>query len=237
MDKIGPLCRSAEDCAIVFDIIRGADPLDRTTRDARFVFDNEIEPSGLRVGYFKEAFDQDYRGRKNDLRTVKELKALGIKLEEVTFPDDLPVNALRIILNAEAAAAFDDLTRSDRDTLLVRQNRWAWPNSFRQSRFITAVEYIQANRFRYLLVQEMDQLMKNYDLIVTPSYGGAQLLITNLTGHPCVVIPNGYDDNGSPTSISFIGNLFGEGIILSVANQYQRVTPFENEHPEHFINN
>jgi Asp-tRNA(Asn)/Glu-tRNA(Gln) amidotransferase A subunit family amidase len=161
---------------------------------------------------------------------------MGVEMTPVELPADLPVGALRIILNAEAAAAFDELTRSDRDTLLVRQDRWAWPNSFRQSRFITAVEYIQANRLRYLLIQEMERLMKQYDVIVSPSFGGSQLLITNLTGHPCMVVPNGFDENGRPTSISFVGKLFGEGDILSIANQYQELTKYEEIHPEYFSN-
>ncbi|UCG27532.1 MAG: amidase [Bacteroidales bacterium] len=234
MDKIGPICRTAEDCALVFQAILGPDGVDQTLVDLPFNYDPSPDLSRLRVGYYKEAFENDYQNKDNDQRTLRVLKKMGIKLIPVTFPDSLPLSSMRIILNAEAAAAFDDLTRSSRDSLLVRQNRWAWPNLFRQARFIPAVEYIQANRLRYVLVQEMYQMMKEYDVIVTPSYGGNQLLITNLTGHPVVVIPNGFNDNGEPTSISFIGNLYDEATILAFARLYQLETNFEDSHPPLF---
>ena len=149
----------------------------------------------------------------------------------IDLPDDVPVSALRIILVAEAAAAFDSLTRSGGDDLLVRQGRGAWPNIFRTSRFIPAVEYINANRARYQLIQDLYEKTRDYDVIITPSYGGNQLLITNLTGNPCAVVPNGYSSNGSPTSISFIGNLFGEASILELAHAYQLATEFESAKP------
>jgi Asp-tRNA(Asn)/Glu-tRNA(Gln) amidotransferase A subunit family amidase len=137
-------------------------------------------------------------------------------------------------LNAEAAAAFDELTRSNRDSLLVRQIKNAWPNSFRRSRFIPAVEYIQANRIRTDLIAAMHKLMSGFDVIVTPSFGGPQLLATNLTGHPVVVLPNGFNERGSPVSISFLGNLFDEATILAVAKAYQEATDFDEKHPEMF---
>jgi Asp-tRNA(Asn)/Glu-tRNA(Gln) amidotransferase A subunit family amidase len=144
----------------------------------------------------------------------------------------LPVDGLRIILSAEAAAAFDELTRSGKDDLMVRQMKGAWPNSFRSSRFIPAVEYIEANRLRYLLIQEMQKLMKNIDVYVAPSFGGSNLLLTNLTGHPCVVLPDGFTKEGTPTSISFIGQLFGEAKLLAVAKQFQDATDYHLKHPK-----
>ncbi|MEN0050485.1 MAG: amidase, partial [Bacteroidota bacterium] len=151
-------------------------------------------------------------------------------------PDDIPVSALRPILSVEAAAAFDELTRSNLDSTLVRQVRFAWPNTFRAARMVSAVEYVQANRLRYMLIQQMNELMKDYDVIVSPSFGGSQLLITNLTGHPCVVVPNAYQgkDGGFPASISFISNLYDEGKILTTAKAYQEATDFEDQHPEFF---
>jgi Asp-tRNA(Asn)/Glu-tRNA(Gln) amidotransferase A subunit family amidase len=134
-------------------------------------------------------------------------------------------------MSAEAAAAFDELTRSGRDDLLVRQGRGTWPNTFRQARFIPAVEYIQANRLRTLLMQKMAEEMKDIDVFVTPSYGGNNLIITNLTGHPAVVVPNGFDEKGNPTSISFIGNLFEEEKTLRMAKAYQDATDFHLKHP------
>ena len=121
------------------------------------------------------------------------LKELGADLQPVEWVSDWPFPSMQAILTAEASAAFDALTRSDQDTLLVRQNAGAWPNTFRAARFTSAVDYINANRARYKLVQAVNELFKDYDVIVTPSYGGSQLLTTNLTGHPCVVMKNGYN--------------------------------------------
>jgi len=148
---------------------------------------------------------------------------------------EIPVYSLSIILEAEAAAAFDELTRSNRDTLLARQHRYAWPNIFRTARYITAVEYIQANRIRYDLVQDMHDRLNDFDVVVTPTFrGGDQLLATNLTGHPVVVVPNGFKETGSPTSISFLGNMFDEGTILAVAAAYQGATGFHEKRPRLF---
>ena len=146
----------------------------------------------------------------------------------------LPVNDLSIILSAEAGAAFDELTRSNRDDLLVRQIKDAWPNVFRASRFIPAVEYINANRIRFLLIQQMQELMNQVDLYIAPSWEGDNLLLTNLTGHPCVVLPNGFSKDGTPTSITFIGRLFDEGRLIALAKKYQDATNFHAQHPEAF---
>jgi Asp-tRNA(Asn)/Glu-tRNA(Gln) amidotransferase A subunit family amidase len=236
MDKVGPICRSAADCAIVFDALRGPDPADKTLVEAGFTFPAEADLSSMRIGYFKRAFDQEYGVSKFDRQTLRTLKKLGAELIPVELEnEDLPYYAMSIILEAEAAAAFDDLTRSDRDTLLVRQHRYAWPNLFRTARYITAVEYIQANRIRHDLVEDYHRRLKDFDVVVTPSFeGGMQLLATNLTGHPVVVVPNGFKDSGSPTSISFLGNLFEEGKVLAVAAAYQEATSFHKKHPRAF---
>ncbi|HEX9901680.1 MAG TPA: amidase, partial [Acidobacteriota bacterium] len=128
-------------------------------------------------------------------------------------------------------AAFDDLTRGNADDLLVRQEREAWPNVFRQARFIPAVEYIQANRIRTLLMRDMAEKMKELDVFVTPSFGGNVLLLTNLTGHPAAVVPDGFDDKGTPTSISFVGNLYEEAKTLRLAKAFQEATDFHLQHP------
>lgn len=238
MDKVGPICRSAEDCAIVFDAIRGPDPQgkDQTLIEAGFLFPEISDLSDLRIGYLEDAFKEDYEGSKADRQTLKVLEKLGADLVPVVLDnEDIPYYALTIILEAEAAAAFDDLTRSGRDSLLVRQGKNAWPNIFRTARFIPAVEYIQANRIRHELVRDMNERMKGFDVVVTPSFaGGSQLLATNLTGHPCVVVPNGFKKNGSPTSICFLGNLFDEGTVLAVASRYQDATGFDKERPAGF---
>jgi len=236
MDKIGTICRSAEDCAIVFDAIRGLDPGDKTLIDAGFSYPAEIDLSKLRIGYLQSAFESDYQVSDFDRKTLRTLRKLGAELVPVELDNEaLPVYSLSIILEAEAAAAFDELTRSNRDTLLVRQHRFAWPNIFRTARYTTAVEYIQANRIRTDLIENYNRKMQQFDVVVAPSFDGSdQLLATNLTGHPVVVVPNGFKENGSPTSISFLGNLFDEGTILAVAAAYQEATDFHKKHPELF---
>ena len=234
MDKIGPMCRSALDCALVFEAIQGPDNLDPTLYDLPFSFPQEQSLSEMKIGYLSDYFTPESNSWKNDSVSLEVFRSLGALLEPISLPDDLPVQAMGIILSSEAAAAFDELTRSDKDSLLVRQNRRAWPNVFRSSRFIPAVEYIQANRYRTLLIQKMYETLKEFDAVICPSFGGSQLTITNLTGHPCVVFPNGYNRLKSPTSISIIGNLFEEGILLRLAEAYQQATPFEGEHPPLF---
>jgi Asp-tRNA(Asn)/Glu-tRNA(Gln) amidotransferase A subunit family amidase len=236
MDKIGPMARNAFDCALVFDAIRGTDNIDLTVEDHPFNYEGAADLSNLRVGYLKAFFDNNRsNNRAQDSTVLEVLRDLGADLQPVKWVSDFPYPAMQSILTAEAAAAFDALTRSDQDTLLVRQNAGAWPNTFRAARFTSAVDYINANRARYQLVQQVNALMEDYDVIVTPSFGGSQLLTTNLTGHPCVVLKNGYDDRGRPTSISFIGNLFDEATILAVARAYQEATDFDEQHPPMFV--
>ncbi|NOX38730.1 MAG: amidase [Calditrichaeota bacterium] len=232
MDKIGPIARTVEDCAIVFDAIRGPDGLDQTVRDLPFNYTPEIDLSQLRMGYLKSAFERDTAHQAQNQAVLETLQKLGAQLIPIELPE-LPIYPLSFILSAEAAAAFDELTRSNRDTLLVRQIRNAWPNVFRAARFIPAVEYIQANRIRYLLIQEMKKLFDSIDVYVTPSFG-PNLLLTNLTGHPCVVVPNGFDETGHPTSISFIGDLYDEATVLAVAKKYQDATDFHKQYPPLF---
>jgi Asp-tRNA(Asn)/Glu-tRNA(Gln) amidotransferase A subunit family amidase len=234
MDKLGPICRSALDCAIVFESILGKDEADQSLVEAAYNFNMNMEVSSLKVGYLKDIFDQNKNNRQNDAQTIAQFKSMGLELEPVSLPDNIPVNALSIILNAEAAAAFDELTTSGRDSMLVRQIKNAWPNEFRKARFIPAVEYINANRIRYVLIQEINAILKDYDAIITPTFGGTQVLTTNLTGHPCVVLPNGFDENNRPTSFSLIGNLFEEEKILRLAMMYQEETNFEDVHPPLF---
>jgi Asp-tRNA(Asn)/Glu-tRNA(Gln) amidotransferase A subunit family amidase len=185
----------------------------------------------LRIGYLKKAFDEDYPTKKNDEASLGVLRSLGVELIPFDIPEDLPVDDISFILDAEAAAAFSELTLSDRDDLMVRQGKDAWPNVFRQARFIPAVEYIQANRVRTRLMEEMAAKMKSIDVYVAPSFGDNNLLLTNLTGHPAVVVPNGFNEKAMPTSISFIGNLFEEAKTLRVAQAFQAATSFHQKHP------
>jgi Asp-tRNA(Asn)/Glu-tRNA(Gln) amidotransferase A subunit family amidase len=231
MDKIGPIGRSVEDCVLIFDAIYGPDGQDLTVVDLPFNWNPSLPLKDIRIGYLKKVFEEDYSSKDNDEAVLKVLRSLGVELIPIELPQ-LPVDSLSFILNAEAAAAFDELTRSGRDDLLVRQQERAWPNVFRQARLIPAVEYIQANRIRTLLMQAMVEKMKDIDVYVAPSYGGNNLLLTNLTGHPAVVVPNGFNEKGSPTSISFIGDLFEEAKVLRVAKAFQEATDFHHKHPE-----
>ena len=234
MDKIGPICRSAEDLAIVFDAIRGPDGVDQTLYKVPFNYQPLENLKGLKIGYLKNDFDKEYDFHTNDSITLAKLKELGAELIPVELPV-FPVSDMSIILSAEAGAAFDELTRSNEDDLLVRQIKRAWPNEFRASRFIPAAEYINANRVRTLLIQQMHNLMSKVDLYIAPSWEGDNLLLTNLTGHPCVVLPNGFSDSGTPTSITFAGRLFDEGKLISFARFYQDATDFHKQHPPMFL--
>lgn len=233
MDKLGPICRCVEDCALVLAAIHGPDGKDLTVVDLPFAWDARADVRKLRVGFVESAFAdprRDEQARARDTAVLDVLRSLGVNLVPIELPD-YPVEALEFILSAEAAAAFDELTRTNRDDLMVRQVKNAWPNVFRQSRLIPAVEYIQANRVRTLLMQEMGKLMTKVDVYVAPSFGGNNLLLTNLTGHPAVVVPNGFSEKGTPTSITFVGRLFDEAQLLAVAKAYQDVTEFHLQHP------
>ncbi|MDH3732527.1 MAG: amidase [Gemmatimonadota bacterium] len=240
MDKLGPICRGAEDCALVLNAIHGADGVDGTARDVAFDWDEGRPISELRVGYYKSAFDQAAENEPENesnafaLRSLEVVREFGIDPIPVETPDDLPIAAMRIILSAEAGAAFDELSRSGRDDLLVRQTRGGWPNTFRKARMIPAVDYLQANRLRTIAMERFEAAMEGIDVVVTPSFGGSMLLLTNLTGHPQVVVPNGYQENGSPTSISFVGKLFGDAEALRLAKAYQDATDFHRKTPPLF---
>ncbi|WP_324675436.1 amidase [Hymenobacter sp. GOD-10R] len=234
MDKAGPLARSAEDCALVLAALTaaGPDPRDPATMLAsntfRYAFDADVKK--LKVGYVKASFDQDYPTKANDQAVLEVLHKLGVELVPITLPT-IPPASLRFVLTAEGAAAFDDLTRSGRDQQMVLQNRFAWPNTFRSSRFIPAVEYIQAQRVRSLLIEQMDTQLKGLDAYVSPSFVGTNLVLTNLTGHPAVALPNGFTAQGLPTTITFMGQLYEEGKLLALAKAYQDATDFDQKHP------
>jgi Asp-tRNA(Asn)/Glu-tRNA(Gln) amidotransferase A subunit family amidase len=232
MDKLGPMTRSVEGAAIVFEIIRGSDNLDRTVRDIPFIYPSKRGVRNLRIGYVASAF-ADSLVSKNDKASLKVLKDIGLNLIPIELPE-FPTGALSFVLQAEAAAAFDELTRSNNDDEMVRQVQNAWPNVFREARFIPAVEYINANRARTLLNQKMSELMNSIDVYIIPSFFEDNLLRTNLTGQPCVVLPNGFNEKGRPTSISFIGGLYGDGKVLAVAKAYQEATSWHKNYPPNF---
>jgi Asp-tRNA(Asn)/Glu-tRNA(Gln) amidotransferase A subunit family amidase len=233
MDKIGTIARTVEDCAIAFDAINGLDVNDQTLYDAPFNYSPSVDVSKLRIGFLVNEFASDTANRASNDAVLETFRLLGATLRPVELPK-APIEAMSIILTAEAAAAFDELTRSNRDSLLVRQIKDAWPNVFRASRFIPAVEYIQANRFRYQMIQEMSSLMDSIDVIIAPPFEGNLLLLTNLTGHPCVVLPCGYDESNHPKSITLVGGLFDEATLLAVAKKYQDATDWHKRRPGMF---
>ena len=232
MDKLGPMCRSVDDCALIYSVIKGTDGLDLSVVDVPFQVPIKKELRSLRIGYIESAFN-DTNTAENDRAVLTRLRELGFKLVPIELPE-FPTSSLSFLLNVEAAAAFDEMTRTNKDDELVRQVKWAWPNVFRTARHVPAVEYIQANRARMILNQKMSELFKNIDVYVVPSFWGDNLLRTNLTGHPCVVLPNGFNEKGSPTSISFIGDLYKDGEVIAVSHAYQRGTGWHKKYPPKF---
>lgn len=236
LDKAGPICRSAEDDAIVFYYLKGTDGKDAGAVDHAFNYNPKIEVSKLKIAYAENYFKQLDKNAQ-EWKVLDVYRSLGANVQPVVFPDSVlyPVNLISIILNAESAAAFDELTRTNRDDLIERQDKDFWPNSFRSARLIPAVEYINANRYRYNLCKGIYNFMKDYDVIIVPSFS-SQLPITNLTGNPVVTLPTGFNKNGSPVSITLLGKLYDEATILAAAKAYQDKTNFNKQHPYKFMN-
>jgi Asp-tRNA(Asn)/Glu-tRNA(Gln) amidotransferase A subunit family amidase len=285
MDKLGPICRSVEDCALVLSAIYGPDGKDRAVKSAAFNWDAELDWRKLRVGYLKSDFErapqpqedtqkeepaatEEEKKKREERRKRREafqerakydrrfseaalakLQQMGVTLIPVEMPK-FPYDPMVAMLTAEAAAAFDELTRSGRDKLLTAQSADDWPNTFRSARFIPAVEYIQASRARRLAMDAVAKVFDTVDVIVAPT-GSEQLVITNLTGHPALILPNGFrdddapkppaednreDDNiggpGTPVSLTFLGNLYREAELLAFARAYQEATGFHQKHPK-----
>lgn len=234
LDKVGALCRNALDCAVVFDAIRGDEHSASETVNVPFNYDAQLDLARLRIGYLNTAFAQAKATRQRDAESLAQFRRLGAKLTAVELPATLPDAAFDIVVASEAATFFDEFSRSDLDNELVRQIQRAWPNYFRKARFIPAVEYLQVNRARYQLVQEMYALFRQFDVIIAPSKVGNQLLLSNLVGYPSIVIPTGLDAQGMPTSITLIGNLYDEAKVLAVAHQFQQATRFDELQPPLF---
>jgi Asp-tRNA(Asn)/Glu-tRNA(Gln) amidotransferase A subunit family amidase len=283
MDKLGPICRAVEDCAIVLSSIYGPDGQDLSVREAAFNWNADLDWKKLRIGYLKNEFEPvepfkpseakadetaaqtkereernaqraaGYARRKYDQRfdlaAIDKLRSMGVSLIPVELPK-LPYGAMVPLLSAEAAAAFDDLTISGRDKLLTEQGPGDWPNDFRVSRFYPAVEYIQANRARTLAIRELSKLFEQVDIVVTPT-NGEQLVATNLTGHPALILPNGLrgddapkppkvDDGdnddiggpGTPVSLTFLAGHYEDAKLCAFARAYQEATGFHKLHPK-----
>jgi Asp-tRNA(Asn)/Glu-tRNA(Gln) amidotransferase A subunit family amidase len=234
MDKIGPISRSALDNAIVLSVLQGTDEKDPSTIGAAFNYSVKNDVKKLKIGYFSAFFEGTRGNIENDRAVLEVLKKQGIVLHPLELKTSVNPAPLVSMLLVEGAAAFDDLTRLGLDDQLVAQTKNAWPNVFRAARFIPAVEYIQMSRQRSLLIEEMHTLMKGYDVIITPSFAGQQLQITNLTGHPALCLPNGFGSNGSPTSITLLANLFDEEKLIMVGRLIQENTDWQAKRPPLF---
>jgi Asp-tRNA(Asn)/Glu-tRNA(Gln) amidotransferase A subunit family amidase len=226
MDKLGPLCRSAGDAALVFAAIQGRDPLDESTVEQPFADLGPVAVKGLKAGYVPGS----WRNEAREKEVLDSLRAIGLEPVAIELPH-YPLESLMMVLSAEAATAFDELTRSGRDEAMVRQVEQAWPNVFRQARLIPAVEYLRANRVRRLLMLDLDRVLAHVDVAVHPSTGDEWLEMLNLTGQPTVCVPAGKTENGRLRSLSFTGHLYEEARLLAVAEAWQRSTGFHLEHP------
>ncbi len=243
MDKVGPICRGVEDCAAALDAIYGPDQRDLTVGDAPFNWTPDLPLSSLRVGYLKAEFENSgFQPQNEQQRSLNEqrnamykealsaLEKAGVKMIPIEMPK-FPTQNIRYILTAEAATAFDDITRDGRVNQLSGQDNGDWPNTFRTSRFIPAVEYLRAQRARVLLMREMDKLMSEWDVFVSPAPGSASLTITNLTGQPAVCVPCGFINN-LPRAIMFTGGLYDEASPLRVALAFEQATKWHTMHPK-----
>jgi Asp-tRNA(Asn)/Glu-tRNA(Gln) amidotransferase A subunit family amidase len=228
MDKIGPICRGVEDCAIVLNAIHGPDGHDRTVTADPLHWEPRRPLHNMRVGVLQAAFDR-LQGEQKKMydQALEDLKKAGVTMKPAEFTEDLV--SIRYLLEAEAAAAFDDITRDGQVRTLKGQSPQDWPNSFRSSRLVPAVEYVRAQRLRTLLVEKFEKFMENWDVIVVPG-GGGLLTTTNLTGNPQVVLKCGFI-NGSPRSIGFIGKIYEEGAPLRVALAYEEATEWHKKNP------
>ena len=238
LDKVGPICRSAADAAVVFNYIHGTDGKDGSAVNKPFNYTPSKDIKKLKIAYAKNYFDKIKDTSRNEFKVLEEFRKLGVQLIPVNFPDSgvYNFNIMDVVIGVECAAQFDEMTRLNIDDALTRQTKNDWPNQFRTARFVPAVEYINAQRHRYTLMQKVNEVMQQYDVIICPSRGdGNQSAITNLTGNPVVCVPTGFDKKFNlPTGISFVGNLYDEATILSVAQAYQKATNWDETHPSRF---
>ena len=214
LDKIGPIARTVEDCMLVLDAINGADAGDPSSLDMPLNFDARASGGGLVLGYDPAWFEGE-QADDLDRAALDAARRAGLQLTRIELPD-WPYETLLTILTAEAASACEELTLSNRDDELVWQEPQAWPNTFRQTRFTPAIEYIQAQRFRRMVMEMMAERFEDIDAIISPSYAGALLLITNCTGHPSLTIRCGLKEDGRPHCITLWGRLFDEGTLCNI---------------------
>ena len=236
-DRIGPICRDAEDAAMVFAAIHGSDVYDRASRIMPFNYTGKVDLKKIKVAYAKNYIDS-LPANSAEKGVIKTLQDAGVKVMAIDFPSNLHTNdLLTTIWAAESAAAFDPLTRSGRDSQMVQQWQSRYPNMFRSARFIPAVEYLTVCRLRYLVMEQAFPLLSKYDIIIVPSMADEPMALTCLTGNPCITLPAGVAAAGSaPPSITFIGGqLYSEAMIASFAKKFQQLTHYQQQHPPMFI--
>jgi Asp-tRNA(Asn)/Glu-tRNA(Gln) amidotransferase A subunit family amidase len=247
LDKIGPLCRYVEDTAMVLGVLNGFDVNDASSIDMGFAYDGRQSISGVTVGYDPGWFTgEDVRS--TDHAALEAIANTGVTLQEISLPD-LPVDEIMAPLGAESAAAFEELTLSNRDDELRRQIDNAWPNSFRQARYFSAVDYVQADRLRRSVMQQTQEFFSQVDVIIGPSFGTPMLSLTNFTGQPCLAMRAGFEEitprslfnhpendtdetlHRIPRSVSLWSNLFQEGKLLQVGRALEVELGIANERP------
>jgi Asp-tRNA(Asn)/Glu-tRNA(Gln) amidotransferase A subunit family amidase len=222
MDKLGPLCRSVEDCATVLQAIQGSDGLDPSVRDVPLGWRPERDFRDLRVAYIVSAFESDSPTAEWDRQALEALREMGVSPVPFELPDGFPLQALStFVLHPEQGASFDRLVREDREGSMVRQTRNARPDRLRQSRFIPGVEYLQANRVRRLLMEDMHRRMEEVDVLVAPTRAPNLVTVSNLTGHPSLTLPSAVREDGTPVSLTLTGRLFDEASILTLGKAFQ----------------
>ena len=232
-DRIGPICRDAEDAAMVFASIHGSDKFDRASRTMPFNYTGNVNIKQIKVAYAKNYIDT-LSNNSSEKEVIKTLKNAGVEVTAIDFPSNLRTNDLLTnIWAAESAAAFDPLTRSGKDSQMVQQWQSRYPNQFRSGRFIPAVEYLTISRLRYLVMQQAYPLLSKYDIIIVPSMSDEPMALTCLTGNPCITLPAGIATEGTaPPSITFIGGkLYSESIIVAFAKKFQQITHYQQQHP------
>jgi Asp-tRNA(Asn)/Glu-tRNA(Gln) amidotransferase A subunit family amidase len=226
LDKLGPMCRSAEDAAIVFAAIHGPDGIDDTVVDRPFAHPSAVDPAGWRIGVVEAAFAAEPGSR----GALDELRGFGCELVPVELPA-APLDDLWMIGEAEIAASFDDFLRAGRARQMVRQEDEAWPNVFRAARLIPAVEFVRASRIRRRLMLEWDERIRDLDLVIHPADEDSTLTLENMTGHPAIALPWGRRPNGAPDGLALAGHLDRETDLLGFAIAWQSRTDHHRGRP------
>jgi len=228
LDKVGPMCRSVEDCALVFEAIYGPDNLDLAVVDMPFNWDGNKGLDGLRIGYLEDGYGDDTHA--NDRATLDSLRDMGARIEPVRLPKYADMDALQMLL-VDEAAAFDELVQTGRIDMLIQDREEPEDMLMRVARLLPAVEYVQIHRLRMLMMQGMEEAIRDIDVYVSPHTGSTNTRATALTGHPGISVPNGFDETGKPTGILFVGKLYGEAELMAVAKTYQDANDFHLSHP------